>query len=302
MAKINEPLVAIGMPVYNGERYLSAALESLIRQEYKNFHLIISDNASTDDTYKICRQYAELDERIQCVHNESNIGSVGNFNQVLSLSTGDYFMWAACDDIWEPNYLKELVSQMLADRKAVLAFCLFDNVDEKDAGFKIYPKVETLFNVSNRIVRANRFLWFPEREGSANLIYGLMKTSIVKEMGGLMVYGRGDYGIDNLFVFRLALLGEFVYSGNLMFHKRQVPAGGSFVEWKFGDWLEYRGLYRKIIVQSAVPLGEKTLLVISAVIRQLVDLVVVLVRSAYAVFWKRLKRWKKHDAGKSSNI
>ena len=290
MLTINEPLVTIGMPVYNGERFLPVALDSLIRQGYKNFELIISDNASTDATYKICQHYAGNDKRIRHIRNESNIGALENFNQVLRISNSDYFMWAACDDVWEPGYLKELVNHILTSTGAVLAFCLFDHVDEKGVGVRSYPKIKTLFGISNRVVRANRFLWFPEHEGSANLIYGLMKTSTVRNMGGLMVYGHGDYGIDNLFIFRLALSGKFVYTDRLLFHKRQVPESGTFAAWKFFDWLEYRGLYRKIILQSAIPSGEKVLLAIAATVRQFVDLLVVLVTSTYSAFWKHLKR------------
>ncbi len=93
------PEVSIGLPVYNGERYLAIAIESVLRQTFTDFELIISDNASTDSTWEICREYAARDDRIRLCRNETNVGSIRNFDLVFRQARGNYFMWMSHDDV-----------------------------------------------------------------------------------------------------------------------------------------------------------------------------------------------------------
>ncbi len=105
------PAVSIGMPVYNGAKFIREALDSLLAQSFADFELIISDNASTDDTQTICQSYARQDLRVTYIRQEQNLGAVRNFLFVLRQSRGTYFMWAAHDDVWSPNWLEALVSE-----------------------------------------------------------------------------------------------------------------------------------------------------------------------------------------------
>ncbi|MEM4134638.1 MAG: glycosyltransferase, partial [Candidatus Micrarchaeia archaeon] len=82
---LRNPLVSIGMPVYNGERFIRQALDSLLAQDYENFELIISDNASEDKTPEICLEYAARDKRIRYYRNEKNMGAAWNFKRVFDL-------------------------------------------------------------------------------------------------------------------------------------------------------------------------------------------------------------------------
>ena len=116
----NKPLVSIGMPVYNGDRYLRQALDSLLAQDYENFELIISDNASTDRTPLICQEYAARSPNIHYYKNPHNLGSAKNFNRTFQLSSGKYFMWAAHDDLWEKTYISKCVAQLDQNPAAVL--------------------------------------------------------------------------------------------------------------------------------------------------------------------------------------
>jgi len=100
------PLVSIGMPVYNGEQFIKAALDSIMGQSFTNFELIISDNSSTDETGHICREYAARDERIKYLRQAGNIGAYANFKLVLDEARGEYFMWAACDDTRSPDFIE----------------------------------------------------------------------------------------------------------------------------------------------------------------------------------------------------
>src|SRR5688572_4039391 len=91
-ARNNEPpKVSIGMPIYNGEKYIRRALDSLLDQTLTDFELIISDNASTDETRRICLEYASKDERIRYYRNDVTIEAVPNFNRVLNYASGQYF-------------------------------------------------------------------------------------------------------------------------------------------------------------------------------------------------------------------
>ena len=103
------PKVSIGMPVYNGEPYLSEALSSLLLQSFTDFELIISDNCSTDRTTQIIEHYSNKDSRIVSCRQTENIGGIDNFQFVLDRASGEYFMWAAHDDKWGAEYIAQLV-------------------------------------------------------------------------------------------------------------------------------------------------------------------------------------------------
>src|SRR5436190_12174806 len=96
---MRDPIVSIGLPVFNGERYLRQALDSLLGQDFQDFELIISDNASTDRTAEICRAYVAKDRRIRYYRNESNIGSAPNYRRVFELARGEFFKWCSHDDV-----------------------------------------------------------------------------------------------------------------------------------------------------------------------------------------------------------
>jgi len=114
-SSINMPQVSIGMPVFNGEKYIKEALDSLLSQTFADFELIISDNASTDDTEAICREYAARDMRIRYIRQAQNLGAAANFKAVMDESVGEYFMWAACDDIRSPDFLEENLNFLRAN-------------------------------------------------------------------------------------------------------------------------------------------------------------------------------------------
>jgi glycosyltransferase involved in cell wall biosynthesis len=121
--------VSLGMPVYNGQRYIEEALDSLLSQSFEDFELIVLDNASTDRTEDICRAYAGKDERIRYLRNRQNYGVIYNFNTVFRLTTGDYFKWAAADDICGPDYLLRAVEMLDRDPSVVLVWAKTSGID-----------------------------------------------------------------------------------------------------------------------------------------------------------------------------
>jgi len=101
--------VSIGLPVYNGAAYVAKAIESVLQQDYDDFELVISDNASTDGTKDICRHYMKVDRRVRYHRNTENIGSGPNYRQVLELSQGRFFKWLPHDDLCYPQFLSRCV-------------------------------------------------------------------------------------------------------------------------------------------------------------------------------------------------
>ena len=94
------PRLSIGLPVYNGEKYITDSIEALLGQSYTDFELIISDNASTDSTGDICRRYEKEDSRVRYFRQPQNIGLAPNHNFVVHEARGELFKWAANDDLY----------------------------------------------------------------------------------------------------------------------------------------------------------------------------------------------------------
>jgi glycosyltransferase involved in cell wall biosynthesis len=115
------PKVSIGMPVYNGERFIRQAIESILAQSYPHFELIISDNASTDRTQEICAEYAQRDPRICYIRHERNMGAAWNFRFVLDAGRHEFFMWAACDDYRADSFLDRAVDMLGNDQSLACA-------------------------------------------------------------------------------------------------------------------------------------------------------------------------------------
>ncbi len=122
-SNLSESLLTIGVPVFNGEKTISKSIDSLLKQTFDDFKLIISDNASTDSTQKICEDYAKKDSRIHYIKQKKNIGLVPNWNFILNNSTTKYFMYAAADDIWDPHFVKKNLDILESDENIVGSIC-----------------------------------------------------------------------------------------------------------------------------------------------------------------------------------
>jgi len=227
--KINNPKVCIGMPVYNGARFITDAIQSLLNQEYTDFILIISDNASTDETEQICRAYVKKDQRIKYVRQESNIGAVRNFEYVLENSRSQYFMWAAHDDYWDRRFLSELVAMLDERKDRVLAFCNARHVDTEKKIIRNYNKLEYLNPGATKCgIQLNsleRFILQDHLHGKANLIYGLIKREILLKSKILSKWGDFGWGADLLMVAQLLRYGDVAITSNELWQKTQNPDG-----------------------------------------------------------------------------
>jgi glycosyltransferase involved in cell wall biosynthesis len=122
--------ITIGIPVYNGDRYLSDAIDSILAQSYGDFDLLISDNASTDGTEEICRTYAEKDQRIRYIRQLQNVGAAANHNLLVPMTDSLYFKWAAHDDLLAPGFLAACVDVLDRDSSVVVASPASTLIDE----------------------------------------------------------------------------------------------------------------------------------------------------------------------------
>lgn len=130
--------LSIGLPVYNGERYVLDAINTLRAQTFQDFELIVMDNASTDRTEELCRKAAAADDRIKYHRNEANIGPVRNFNRVFQFATRKYFKWAAHDDTYAADYLEKCVSILERHEDVVLCTARTRLIDDHGVVVKDY--------------------------------------------------------------------------------------------------------------------------------------------------------------------
>lgn len=171
------PQVSIGMPVYNGATFIREALDSLLAQSFSDFELIISDNASTDGTEIICREYAEKDERIRYVRQAENLGPTANFKFVLDEAVGEYFMWAAHDDRRGKDFLYYTTKILDDDLNVGLVFSDFNTIN------LINNEVVSKFSVgyiSPSSKKSRKFI-FRLTNMCSSLIYGLHRSSEIKK-------------------------------------------------------------------------------------------------------------------------
>ena len=134
------PRVSVGIPVFNGENFLAHAIEAVLAQSYRDFELIICDNASTDAAEAICRRYAAADRRVRYHRNARNLGVGPNYDLCFAHARGVFFKWMAHDDAIEPNFLEETVARLEANPEAVLC-CV--NVCEIDADGRIVKEFDS---------------------------------------------------------------------------------------------------------------------------------------------------------------
>ena len=214
--KINseKPLVSMGLCVWNGATYLRDAIETLLAQTYKNFELIISDNASTDDTQKICEEYARKDARIRYIRQKENIGSFGNYDFVRRESRGDYFMYTSNDDLWDSHFIEKCLAKFREDPEAIVAFPDFCTFDDSGRVMKYYPKQYFPFS-RNLYERLKTYLSSRSQYGKSTIIYGLWKRHTPADKILLSEY-RGDM----IYVFQTLFTGHFAKVPENLFFKR----------------------------------------------------------------------------------
>jgi glycosyltransferase involved in cell wall biosynthesis len=218
--------VSIGVPVWNGEKFVRQGLGSLLGQTMGDVELIISDNASSDGTQEICEEYARRDKRIRYYRNDRNIGLQGNFARVLDLATAPYFMWGCPDDQWDPSYIAKMVDVLDSQESVVLAGSNSASIDQDGVVRHQYDNVP-IYPAGTTAARAHRFICARPGGGHATLLYGLMRNRIIqgigyRPLGKILDNNRGYFAVDNLTLFRMIFLGSFYVADETLYFRRDV--------------------------------------------------------------------------------
>jgi glycosyltransferase involved in cell wall biosynthesis len=170
--------VSIGLPVYNGEDFLKYAIDSLLAQTFRDFELIISDNASTDNTPKICQEYVLRDKRIRYIRQNNNMGALWNFNFVLKQSNKEYFIWVSSDDKLHPEFLEKNVGILEKNKNVV---CSIGDVIYSDVvNYEFKSNNETKKTFRQRYVKSTYGTYESKvrtylKFFQASIIYGLYR-------------------------------------------------------------------------------------------------------------------------------
>lgn len=232
--------LGIGVPVYNGARYIARTLDSLLAQTYSDFELTITDNASTDGTEAICREYAAKDRRVRYFRAEQNQGVVRNFNWCFELSCGEYFKWQAADDLCAPTLVEKCVAVLDADPTVVVAFAKSLIIDEEDKPKRVNdydidaddPRPQTRFATMINI---------DHRQHAAQEIYGVIRRSALVRTPLYEPCVR----TDSILLARLAIIGRFRCVDEPLFLNREheqrsvrlVPGERARVRSRLSRWV-----------------------------------------------------------------
>jgi glycosyltransferase involved in cell wall biosynthesis len=198
---VHPPRVSIAIPVYNGARFLSATIESILSQTYPDFELIICDNASTDATGKICQAFVQRDSRVRYYRNEQNIGWAGNHNKVIDLAHGVYFKWAAHDDLLDPTFIEKCVRVLDEDPEVVLCYPRTQFIDERGNYLAVYADgLDLQQRTANR-----RFSEFFNRQSLSHPVFGVTRRHVLLRTGRMGSYVMSDR----------VLIGEMALNGQI---------------------------------------------------------------------------------------
>lgn len=289
--KNNKPRVSIGLPVYNGENYLKEAIDSILSQTFTDFELIISDNASTDRTPDICQAYAAKDPRIHYYRNEQNIGAAPNFNRVFELSVGEYFKWAAHDDVLSSEFLVKCIEVMDKKPSVVLCYTEVRIIDENGRSIEDYNPNQILDSPKPQ----NRFRNLL-RDRRCFEIFGVIRASALKKTQLMGNYAHGD----GVLLARLGLFGRMHKISEYLFFLRKHPEQSSNLFGCYANRMPDYHLYtiwfdpskkEKIIFPYWILLREYC----SAVLNAPVTLYEKMICCFYMMNWVR--RWRRYLAG-----
>ena len=202
--------ILIGMPVYNGDKHIGETIESILGQTFGDFRLLISDNASTDNTEEICRSYAQQDSRVNYYRQPQNLGMAPNFNYVFSPGETPYFKWAAHDDIIKPNYLRRCIDWLDNDSSLAMAHCPTLCIDDQSNEVGTYQDIGLASEHINE--RFWRVLW------TVNIyeIYGVMRSQCVAKTKLAGSY----FGSERNILAEVLLQGNIGYLDQALFARR----------------------------------------------------------------------------------
>lgn len=236
------PLLSIGMPVYNGERTIRAALESLLAQTFTDFELIVSDNASSDRSWSIVEEFAARDPRVRAVRQLHNIGANANYTALFRAARGKYFKWASCNDWCAPQFLQRCVEQLQADPGVVLVAPRTRLFESDPAVFQDY--LDDIACTQDDPV--DRFKHVGERLALNNVVNGVVLSDALRRTRLVDHYPSADV----VLVAHLALLGRIVLLPEPFFYRRMDRASATAL---MGEAAVHRHHYPVATWRSRLP-------------------------------------------------
>lgn len=208
------PLVTIGLPVFNGERYLDGALTSVLSQTYKDLELIISDNGSTDATLDICRRFCRMDSRVRYMRSPSNRGAAWNYNHVFAHARGRYFRWLGHDDRCSDTYLAKLVEVLESEARTTVA--VYPLTQWCDAEGRETTVADPRYDLSSPVV-TRRLREFLRHVVYCNPVFGLIRADALRKTGLI----RPFISSDKVLLCELLLQGKLLEYGEPLFYRRK---------------------------------------------------------------------------------
>ncbi len=241
------PAVSIAVPVFNGQRFIARTLQSLLDQTFSNLEIIVTDNASTDATEQICRDFAARDPRVRYYRAQANRGISANFRWGFELARGEYFRWNAADDFVAPTFVQKCVEILAADASVVLAFARTRIVDEEDQPIRDNT-YDAAADLASPAARFNRLITIDHRRHGAHELWGLMRRA---DLARIPVYDRVVRS-DSIMLARLALLGRFRCIDEFLFFNRE-HGGRSVASQTPGRRQDQRARLARFLGQGPVP-------------------------------------------------
>lgn len=265
------PKVVALMPAWNAETFIVPVLESLDAQTYPNLQILISDDASTDRTAKICEEFEARHANFRLVRQPRNLGWIRNVNALLSKAEGEYFFFAFHDDLLRPSYVECLVDALDSNPRAVLAFSdmirkvvaaepELENIKGPE-NIKVYLDLEGVTDRLERGIRVAR-KWGKSPSYVVMLANrGLFRASAARQVGGLRRHIAGEFGADWPWLLHLSLLGEFVRVPEALVEKcyRHTSLSAS---WKYSVWQRLGALTACMteIRRAKLPIAEELII------------------------------------------
>jgi glycosyltransferase involved in cell wall biosynthesis len=203
------------MPIYNGDKWIEESIEAILGQSMTDFELIISDNASTDNTEAICRRFAERDPRVRYYRNVKNIGLYPNFNRVFELANGKYFKWAADSDICRDGFFEQCVGVLESRPDVVLVYPRAFFLLKKRSGEERLVEYFDDFHLEDKSP-STRFRKYLNRERNNNIMHGIIRVSALRQTRLHLPWAGSDISM----VSELALRGKFIEVQDRLFVRR----------------------------------------------------------------------------------
>ena len=210
------PRLSIGLPVYNGARFVRATIDSILAQTFADFELIVCDNASTDATPQICAEYAARDPRVRVHRNDTNIGPSDNYNKALELARGELFKWQAADDTLAPTMFEKCIAALDADPSLAGVYPRSKRIDEHGEVFGEYPTELDLCHPSPA-KRLRTFIFVNHRVHHAAELWSVFRVSALKHFAPL----KGKYpSADRVMLSRILMAGSLKRVEEYLFFDR----------------------------------------------------------------------------------